>query len=224
MKSWKNFFVAWILLGLVSSCSVKQDLIARTPSNREPIVPSPANKELIVLLPDPDGHVGTIQVTTEGGSQILDKPGYATQVEDVNKPPGTPRPINEKEITDVFGPTLSAQPDSADRFISFILYFEHNTAKLTQESKNLLPNVLKTIKIRKSNEVYVAGHTDLVGTDAYNIELSSRRAKHVRDLFVSSGIKSSSVFVSYYGKAKPLVPTNDEVPEPRNRRVEVIVR
>jgi len=68
------------------------------------------------------------------------------------------------------------------------------------------------------------GHTDLVGTEAYNIELSSRRAKHVRDLLVSSGIKSNSLFVFYYGKARPLVPTNDEVPEPRNRRVEVIAR
>ena len=224
MKPWKNFFVACILLGLLTSCSVKRDLIAPTPSNRDPIIPPPANKELIVLLLDPDGKVGTIQVTTEGGSQILDKPGYATQVEDVNKPPGPPRPINEKEITDVFGPTLAAQPDSAGRFISFILYFEHNSPKLTQESKNLLPRVLKTIKNRKSNEVYVAGHTDLVGTDAYNIELSSRRAKHVRDLLVSSGIKSSSVFVSYYGKARPSVPTDDEAPEPRNRRVEVIAR
>jgi outer membrane protein OmpA-like peptidoglycan-associated protein len=175
-------------------------------------------------LPDPDGKVGTVSVTTRGGSQILDKPGYATEVEDVNKPPLTPRSVSENGIKDVFGPTLSAQPDLADRFISFILYFEHNTAKLTQESKNLLPKVLKTIKNRKSKEVYVTGHTDLVGTEAYNIELSSRRARHVRDLLVSNGIKSSSLFISYYGKARPLVPTNDKVPEPRNRRVEVIVR
>jgi outer membrane protein OmpA-like peptidoglycan-associated protein len=95
---------------------------------------------------------------------------------------------------------------------------------MTQKSKNLIPEVLKIIKNRKSNEVYVMGHTDLVGTDAYNIQLSSSRANYVRDLLVLSGLKSSSLFVSYYGKARPLVPTNDEVPEPRNRRVEVIVR
>jgi outer membrane protein OmpA-like peptidoglycan-associated protein len=63
-----------------------------------------------------------------------------------------------------------------------------------------------------------------VGTEAYNIELSSRRANHVRNLLVSSGIKSSAFFVSYFGKARPMVPTKEEVPEPRNRRVEVIVR
>jgi len=224
MKPWKNFFVAYILLGLLAGCSVKQDLIAPSPSNRGPIIPPPANQELIVLLLDPDGKVGTIQVTTEGGSHVIDKPGYGTQIEDCNKPPTASKPLDEGEIMSVFGPALSAQPDSTGRFISFILYFERDTARLTQESKNLLPKVLKTIKNRKSNEAYVVGHTDLVGTEAYNIELSSRRARRVRDLLISSGIKSSSLFVSYYGEARPLVPTNDEVSEPRNRRVEVIVR
>jgi outer membrane protein OmpA-like peptidoglycan-associated protein len=207
MKQWSNVLVVCIFFTLLTGCGAHR-----------------AKRDLIVLLPDPDGKGGAITVTTRGGSQILDKPGYATEVEDVNKPPLTPRPVNENEIKDVFGPALLAQPDPTGRFISFLLYFEHDTTKLTQESKNLLSEVLKTIKSRKSNEVYVVGHTDLVGTEAYNVDLSSRRAKHVRDLLVSSGIKSSALFVSYYGKARPLVPTNDEVPEPRNRRVEVIVR
>jgi outer membrane protein OmpA-like peptidoglycan-associated protein len=163
-------------------------------------------------------------VTTKGGSQILDKPGYAAQVGDPSKPPIAPKPIDENEITGVFGAALSAQPDPTGRFISFILWFENDKTKLTDESKELLPEIVRSIQNRKPNEIYVVGHTDLVGTEAYNIELSSRRARHVRDLLVSSGIKSSSLFVSYYGKARPLVPTNDEVPEPRNRRVEVIVR
>jgi outer membrane protein OmpA-like peptidoglycan-associated protein len=207
MKQWRNVFIVWIFFCFLTGCGAHR-----------------AKRDLIVLLPDPDGKGGAITVTTRGGSQILDKPGYATEVEDVNKPPLTPRPVNENEIKDVFGPALLAQPDPTGRFISFILYFEHDTTKLTQESKNLLPEVLKTIKNRKSNEVYVVGHTDLVGTEAYNIELSSRRANHLRDLLVSSGIKPSALFVSFYGKARPLVPTKDEVPEPRNRRVEVIVR
>jgi outer membrane protein OmpA-like peptidoglycan-associated protein len=84
--------------------------------------------------------------------------------------------------------------------------------------------VQEAIKNLKPNEVYVVGHTDLVGTEAYNARLSSRRASYVRDLLVSSGIKPNSMYVSFYGKARPLVPTKNEVPEPRNRRVEVIVR
>ena len=207
MKKWTRLLIGWIFFCLLTGCATHR-----------------AKDDLIILLPDPDGKVGAVTVTTRGGSQVLDKPGYATEVEDVNKPPLAARPVSESEIKDVFGLALSAQPDPAGRFIPFILYFEYDSAKLTQESKSLLREVLKTVKNRKSNEVYVTGHTDLVGTEAYNIELSSRRARHVRDLLVSSGIESSSLFVSYYGKARPLVPTNDKVPEPRNRRVEVIVR
>src|SRR5512139_365298 len=114
-----------------------------------------AKRDQIVLLPDLEGKGGVITVTTQGGSQILDKPGYAIEVTDPNKPPSTPQPVNEKEITEVFGPALSAQPDPVSRFILFILYFEHDATKLTHESKDSLPEVLRTIKTRKANEVYV---------------------------------------------------------------------
>jgi outer membrane protein OmpA-like peptidoglycan-associated protein len=88
----------------------------------------------------------------------------------------------------------------------------------------MFPEILMTIKGRKSNEVYVVGHTDLVGTETYNIGLSSKRANHVRDLLLLSGIKPGILVVSFYGKTRPLVATQNEVSEPRNRRVEVIVR
>ena len=207
MRQWRNVLFIWVLFCLLIGCGAHR-----------------ARRDLIVLLPDPDGKGGVITVTTQGGSQILDKPGYAIEVEDLNKPPIAPQPINEKEITEVFGPALSAQPDPTSRFILIILYFEHDATKLTHESKDSLQEVLGTIKSRKPNEVYVVGHTDLVGKEEYNIGLSSRRANYVRDLLVSSGIKPNSLFVTFYGKARPLVPTKDEVPEPRNRRVEVIVR
>jgi len=218
MKKWNTLLIGWIFFSLFTGCA--------TPNGAD--VPSPtlpqAKRDLIVLLPDPDGKVGTITVTTNGGSQVVDKPGYAIEIEDFNKTPIAPKPLNENEIKEVFGSALSAQPDPSNRFLLFILYFEHDTTKLTHGSKDLLPEVLRTIKNRKSNEVYVVGHTDLVGTEAYNIELSSKRARHVRDLLVSNGIKPGTFFVSYYGKSRPLVPTQNDVPEPRNRRVEVLVR
>ena len=207
MRQWRNILFVWIFFCLLSGCGAHR-----------------AKRDLIVLLPDQEGKGGAITVTTQGGSQILDKPGYAIEVEDPNKPPIAPQPREEKEITDVFGSALSMLPDPASRFILIILYFERDTTKLTHESKDLLAEILRTIKSRRSNEVYIVGHTDLVGKEAYNAVLSSRRANCVRNLLVSSGIKPNTLFVSFYGKARPLVPTQDEVPEPRNRRVEVIVR
>ncbi len=207
MRQWRNVLFVLIFLSLLSGCGAHR-----------------AKRDLIVLLPDQNGRGGVVTVTTQGGSQVLDKPGYGIEVEDLNKPPAAPKPVEEKEVSDVFAPALSVLPDQTSRFTLFILYFERNTTKLTRESKDLLPGVQKTIKSRHSNEVYVVGHTDLVGTEAYNDGLSSRRANYIRDLLVSSGIKPKTLFVSSYGKARPSVPTKDQVPEPRNRRVEVIIR
>jgi outer membrane protein OmpA-like peptidoglycan-associated protein len=207
MRRWRTLLLFWIFLCFLAGCATHR-----------------AKRDVIVLLPEAGGKTGVVTVTTQGGSQILDKPRYAVEVDAPHQPPTVPGPMEEKEINDVFGPALSALPDPSNRFISFLLYFEYDTTVLTPESKALLAEVLKTIKSLKSDEVYVTGHTDLVGTEAYNVRLSSRRANSVRDLFVSGGIKPDTVFVSFYGKTRPLVPTEDEVPEPRNRRVEVFLR
>jgi outer membrane protein OmpA-like peptidoglycan-associated protein len=209
MRRWRKVFYVWIFLCFLTGCGAHR-----------------AKRDLIVLLPDLDGKAGVVTVTTQGGSQILDKPGYAikVEVEDLDQSPLAPQLVEEKEIADIFGPTLSMLPDPANRFVLIILYFEPDTTKLTHQSKDLVAEILSTIKNRRSDEVFVVGHTDLVGNEAYNTGLSQRRANYVRDLLVSRGIKPNTLFVSFYGKARPLVPTLDEVPEPRNRRVEVIVR
>jgi outer membrane protein OmpA-like peptidoglycan-associated protein len=204
MKWWNGVLSGCILFGLIAGCS--------------------ANRDLIVLLPDPDGRVGAIEVTTDGGSQTVDRAGYATEVGDSRKPPNAPKPIDENEVTAAFGAALSAQPDLTDRFVSFVLYFESDTIELTHESRELLPEIVKTIKDRKPSEVYVVGHTDRVGAEAYNLQLSSKRAHWVRDFLISRGIKSDTVVVSFRGEAIPLIYTEDEVAEPLNRRAEVFVR
>jgi outer membrane protein OmpA-like peptidoglycan-associated protein len=213
MSPWRTILLCSVIFCFLTGCA----------AHRETATPQ-AKRDVIVLLPEPDGKTGVVTVTTLGGSQTLDRPRQAVEVEAPETPPTAPRPMEEREINDVFAAALSALPDPSRRFISFILYFENDTTALTPESKALLAEVLKTIKSIKSNEVYVMGHTDLVGTETYNDRLSSRRANCVRNMFVSSGIKPDTLFVSFYGKTKPLVPTEDEVPEPRNRRVEVFLR
>ncbi len=218
MKKWSTLLIGLIFISFLIGCATPRgpDVPSQTPPQ--------AKRDLIVLLPDPDGKVGIITVTTNGGTQVVDKSGYAIEIENLNRAPIAPKLLNENEINQVFGDALSAQPDPSNRFLHFILYFEHDTTKLTNESKGLFPEILKNIKNRKSTEVYVVGHTDLVGTEAYNMELSSKRARYVRDLLASNGIRPGALFVSYYGKSRPLVATRNEISEPRNRRVEVLVR
>jgi outer membrane protein OmpA-like peptidoglycan-associated protein len=214
MKLWQNVLIACILLCLLSGCSAKKDLI----------IPSSEKRELIVLLPDPDGKTGRIQVKTRGGSQTLERLGYSTEVEETSKPPTAPKPLDDNKITSVFGSALSAQPDLTGRFASFVLYFESDTTKLTHESMEVLSEVVRTIKKLKPGEVYVVGYTDRVGAEEYNMKLSLRRTKFVRDLLVSNGVKSSTLLYAFHGEEMPVVKTEDEVPEPLNRRVEVIYR
>jgi len=237
MKRWINVSVVWIFLCLVAGCSANRpnqdllgpsstnrDLIAPTPTQQDGGVPSPMHRDWIVLLPDPDGKVGTLRVTNQNGSQVLNKPGLATVIEGTTQPPNTPYRVDGNEIVGVFGPALSAQPDPVGRFVSFILYFKTNTTRLTRESKGRMPEVVRAIETRKPDEIYVVGHTDRVGPEAYNTELSSKRAHCVRDLLASRGIPSEAFIVSFHGESMPQIETEDEVAEPLNRRVEVIVR
>lgn len=68
------------------------------------------------------------------------------------------------------------------------------------------------------------GHTDRSGAKEFNMALSRRRAQRVRDLLVAEGIAPAAIRLAFHGEGNPLIPTADNVPEPRNRRVEVIVR
>jgi OmpA-OmpF porin, OOP family len=70
----------------------------------------------------------------------------------------------------------------------------------------------------------VVGHTDRQGSLEYNDGLSLRRAERVRAQLVRIGIAGERIGVAGRGERAPLVPTEDGVAEPRNRRVEIIVR
>ena len=221
--------ITWPLLFLLAGCSGNRDLkVPSSAPHAEVEQARPAAEtskgDLFVLLPEPNGKAGSIRVATMAGSQILDKAGDTTRVEDFNRPPIAPRPLDERGVASIFGEALAAQPDLTPRFVSFTLWFKSNKIKVTDVSRETLPEILRTIKIRKPTEIHIVGHTDRVGTDSHNLKLSSRRANFVRDFLISKGIKSSVLFVSFQGESMPLVYTEDEIAEPLNRRVEVIIR
>jgi outer membrane protein OmpA-like peptidoglycan-associated protein len=229
MKFLHRVQTLWPLLFLLAGCGVNRELKASpsAPEAKVELAQSAAEGskgDLFVLLPEPNGKAGSIRVANAGGSQILERPGETTWVEDSKRPPISPRPLDEKEVAGIFGDALAAQPDLASRFVSFTLWFKSDKTKLTHQSKGTLPEILRSIKTRKPTEIHIVGHTDRVGTDSHNLKLSSRRATFVRDFLISKGIKSGVLFVSFQGESRPLVFTEDEVAEPLNRRVEVMIR
>ncbi len=107
---------------------------------------------------------------------------------------------------------------------TFLLYFVTGTDELTPSSKDELAKVLAAVKDRPSPDVLVIGHTDRVGDDKDNDRLSAQRAERVKRYLVEIGIPAERIHTAGRGEREPLVPTADNVEEPRNRRVEINVR
>lgn len=180
----------------------------------------PARDDLYVLLPGQDGRSsGAVTVESGGKQAILDQPYEAARVKEPGRvEPGT---VTPEQVQQAFGPALAAQPP---RPVSFILYFLENRDELTPESKPTLTRIIAEIARFPAPEIVVIGHTDRVGTVARNDALSLQRAGRMRDELVKAGVDPAKIRVEGRGEREPLVPTADEVAEPRNRRVEINVR
>jgi OOP family OmpA-OmpF porin len=72
--------------------------------------------------------------------------------------------------------------------------------------------------------IAVTGHTDTSGAPAYNMALSLRRANAVKDALVREGIAAAAIAVTGRGETQLLVQTGDNVKEPQNRRVEIVLQ
>lgn len=180
-----------------------------------------AKKTTFVLLPDPDGSVGELAVTTHKGTRIVSKADHATQVSSAQELPSQPEKMDQEAIQEKFGMALAADPGQP---ATFSLYFDSGTNRLTAASKNLLPDILAAITARKSKDISVVGHTDRVGAEDLNFRLSRERADAIKSLLVKKGVESNLIHVDAHGESNPLVATADEVAEPKNRRVDVTVR
>ena len=179
----------------------------------------PARDDLYVLMPGQEGKTGALSVESGGRQAVLDQPYAAARV----KEPGRVEAgvVTPQEAQQAFGPALAAQPD---RPSSFVLYFLEARDELTPESKLVVGSILTEIAKRPAPEIVVIGHTDRVGSVPYNDALSLRRAERMRDELVKAGVAADRISVAGRGEREPLVPTADEVAEPRNRRVEINVR
>jgi len=172
--------------------------------------------EKVVLLPDLDGHVGEVTVNAKTGESV-------TLTEANQSVSGKTKvyTMSDDEVESVFGPALAAQPEPTAKFL---MYFHNDSAKLTKESAKKFPEIVKSYKDRSSTDISVIGHSDAVGDKQYNYDLSYRRAMAIKKLLIKNGVPEDIIQTTSHGEENPLIPTEDGVREPRNRRVEVLVR
>jgi OmpA-OmpF porin, OOP family len=173
----------------------------------------------VVLLPQADGSKSAVLVKTAKYEQLLSTPYQrVTAAEDKElKTDAT----SAAEVQKAYPQLYASMPPRATKYV---LNFMPGGTTLTPDSLAQLPKILEDATNRSGADLVVTGHTDSTGALLANDELSLKRAKVVSQLLVAKGAAASRVEAVWRGKRELLVPTADEVDEPQNRRVEIIVR
>ena len=173
----------------------------------------------VVLLPDADGSTGAVVVTSDTSQQTLSTAYVSASVD--TKGAITLRAEDPALLAQRYAATLFARPQAP---VSFILYFEFGSAvDIAPAFQPVLDQLLAALASYPAPEITVIGHTDRMGSLESNDLLSLQRAQAVRDLILQASVKAS-VEVSGRGEREPVVLTADEVPDAKNRRVEVNLR
>ena len=103
------------------------------------------------------------------------------------------------------------------------VYFHFDSAKLTAADKSKLNTIVTRLKQEApSAQLRVTGHTDSVGSDAYNQKLSERRAASVANYLASRGVAADRLSTRGFGESQPLVDNATADGRAQNRRVEIV--
>jgi OOP family OmpA-OmpF porin len=98
--------------------------------------------------------------------------------------------------------------------------FKFNSAKLEPESEKILDQAVGALNQASSVNVRVEGHTDSIGSDAYNMKLSQKRADAVKGYLVGKGIAASRMSTAGRGEGQPVASNDTDQGRYMNRRVE----
>jgi len=107
---------------------------------------------------------------------------------------------------------------------TYLVFFDFDSAALTDRAREIIAEAAANAPRVQSTRIEVTGHTDTVGSAAYNQALSVRRANAVAAELERRGIPRSQMVITGRGFSQPLVPTGPNVREPQNRRVEIVLR
>jgi OmpA-OmpF porin, OOP family len=99
--------------------------------------------------------------------------------------------------------------------------FEFDSDRLTEEAKRILNGVAEVLDAYADVDVDVEGHTDQIGSDAYNLGLSERRANAVKTYLAGKGVEADRMTPVGYGRSQPIADNSTEEGREENRRVEL---
>ena len=164
----------------------------------------------LVLLPDDEGHQGAVAVLESGGAPtdaVIAEGNSRTKLGTRNP---AAKPLGPDGLKKQEAALLTGLPPPAK---SFLLYFEQGTTTLTPQSADVLTALRAEIAGRSGPEVEVIGHTDTVGSEADNDQLSAKRAEEVLTWLASQGFDRSMIAHLSVGRSSRMPLAFRSVPE-----------
>jgi len=143
-------------------------------------------------------------------------------------PKAAPAPAPAPAAKPAPAPAPAAKPAPAPAAATKVTYaadafFDFDKAVLKTEGKAKLDDLVGKVKGISLEVIIAVGHTDSVGTDAYNQKLSVRRAEAVKAYLVSKGIEKNRVYTEGKGEKQPVADNKTSAGRAKNRRVEIEV-
>ncbi|MBI3904000.1 MAG: OmpA family protein, partial [Pseudomonas fluorescens] len=117
--------------------------------------------------------------------------------------------------------SVQAEPAHSEVITLSDVLFVFNQSDLTPTAKSQLDALISKFEDADVVSIKVVGHTDSVGTDAYNQSLSERRASSVAEYLLSQGVAPNKVTSEGKGKSQPIADNETEEGRAKNRRVEL---
>jgi OOP family OmpA-OmpF porin len=143
------------------------------------------------------------------------KPAPAPESQPAPAPAPAPAPV----------PREAPKPKPVAEKVSFAadVLFDFDKSVVKPDGKAKLDDVATKIRGINLEVVIAIGHTDAIGTDAYNQKLSVRRAESVKAYLVSKGVEANRVYTEGKGKKQPVADNKTREGRAKNRRVEIEV-
>ncbi len=107
---------------------------------------------------------------------------------------------------------------------SFMVFFDWDRSNLSQQALTTIQQAANAFQAKGNARITATGHTDTSGPESYDMALSLRRANAVKDALVRDGVPAQAISVVGMGEKGLLVQTGDNVREPQNRRVEIVIQ
>ncbi len=103
------------------------------------------------------------------------------------------------------------------------LLFDFDSAQLRSMARNELSSLASNLQEYPNTDLVIVGHTDAVGSDEYNMELSQRRAEAARGELIAEGVAPNRITTVGKGEAEPIASNDTDTGRQQNRRVEVAI-